>query len=126
MYYLGEVSYKLEKIRKLKGYSQEYIANKLGISQNSYGKIERGKTRVNQEKLRAICEVLEVDVKILLNFNPRQELTQLTETEGIPSTDAKILHSLEKVAKLYEELLAEKNARIKQLEEVIAMLKCNR
>lgn len=52
---------KIRQIRELKGYSQEYIADKLGISQRAYSKIETGKTGANWGRVTQIAEVLEVD-----------------------------------------------------------------
>ena len=36
------VSSNIKKIREIKGFSQDYVATKLDITQNSYSKIERG------------------------------------------------------------------------------------
>jgi transcriptional regulator with XRE-family HTH domain len=123
MDYLGSIGQKLEKIRKLKGFSQEYVADKLKISQNSYSKIERGETKVTSRKLSEICEALEIDTKILQNFDPLQEFRHLAKTEEIPGWFSKIFNTLDNVTKLYEDLILEKDARIKQLEDVNIILK---
>lgn len=47
-------------------FTQAYVASKLGISQNAYSKIEAGLTNFNIERLYAIAEVLQVDIKELL------------------------------------------------------------
>lgn len=52
----------IKKIRDAKGYSQEYVAKKLGIATVNYGKIERGITHMTIERLRSICEILDVDI----------------------------------------------------------------
>ncbi|KJV07492.1 helix-turn-helix domain-containing protein [Methylocucumis oryzae] len=53
---------KIKMLRQLKGWTQEDMANKLEISLNSYGAIERGDTNVNLSRLQKISEVLEVDI----------------------------------------------------------------
>jgi len=52
----------IKKIRDAKGYSQEYMAKKLGIATVNYGKIERGITHMTIERLRSICEILDEDI----------------------------------------------------------------
>ena len=42
---------KIKFIRELRGYKQDFIATQLGISQNGYGKIERGETDVPYSRL---------------------------------------------------------------------------
>lgn len=42
---------KIKKIRELKGYSQDYVANKLAISQRAYSKIESGETRLHWDRM---------------------------------------------------------------------------
>ncbi len=49
-------SEKLRKLRIEKGYSQEYMAAKLGLSQSAYSKIERGKTKLTIERLERLSE----------------------------------------------------------------------
>ncbi len=56
----------IKSIRKEKGYSQDYLAAKLGITQNAYSKIELGKTAVAISKLYKIADILEVDALQLL------------------------------------------------------------
>ena len=52
--------------RKSLSYSQEYIAYKLGICQEAYGKIERGQTELTTNRLYKIAEVLDIDVLTLI------------------------------------------------------------
>lgn len=47
-------------LRLLKGYSQEYMAYKLGISQKSYSNIENGKTLLNDNLKNKISKILEI------------------------------------------------------------------
>ena len=45
------VAANIRKIRDLRKYTQEYLAMKLGISQNAYSKIELAYTRITLERL---------------------------------------------------------------------------
>jgi transcriptional regulator with XRE-family HTH domain len=66
-----EVYEKIRFIRLFKGWSQEDMASKLEISQNSYAKIERGETDVNFSRLKQIAETLSMELSELLNLNEK-------------------------------------------------------
>jgi transcriptional regulator with XRE-family HTH domain len=56
------------KVKRTKlGYSQNHIADQLGISQNMYSKIELGKTQITACKFLKICDLLEIQADELLN-----------------------------------------------------------
>jgi transcriptional regulator with XRE-family HTH domain len=50
----------IRKIRANLGISQEYIANKLEISQTAYSKIENQQTKIKYDMLFTISQILEV------------------------------------------------------------------
>ncbi|WP_121966991.1 helix-turn-helix domain-containing protein [Myroides sp. N17-2] len=56
---------KIKSIRKNSGYSQEYVAEKLGISQKAYSDIESGKTRLKNEVLHEIAKILEISPAVI-------------------------------------------------------------
>lgn len=62
----------IRKIRELKGYSQEYIASQMNISQRSYSRIEKNEIELNLNKLHQICEILEVPLKELFEFDEQK------------------------------------------------------
>ena len=47
--------------RKANNYCQDYVANKLSISQNAYSKFELGKHFLSFEKLIKLFEIYEID-----------------------------------------------------------------
>lgn len=63
------VASNIRKIREYRDYTQEYLAMKLGISQNAYSKIELAYTRITLERLIQIAQILEVDSVDLLNIS---------------------------------------------------------
>lgn len=52
--------------RMIKGYSQEYMASRMGISQNAYSKLERGETELTVRRFYEIAEILEIPIDSLL------------------------------------------------------------
>jgi transcriptional regulator with XRE-family HTH domain len=61
-----DITLRIRKMRESKGYSQEYMAYKLGISQSAYCKIENDDKKVNFENIDRITEVLEVELMELV------------------------------------------------------------
>ena len=62
-----KVSEKIRIVRLTLGYSQEYMAQELGISQNVYSKNERNMKDVSLERVIQICEILNIPFEGLLN-----------------------------------------------------------
>ena len=55
--YIGE---NIAKIRKFRGYSQEYISEIIDISPNSYSRIERGLNFPSAESFAKIIDALDI------------------------------------------------------------------
>ncbi len=62
---------KIKFLRQMKGWSQSEIAERIGMSANGYGNIERGDTNISIFRLEKIAEVLETDVEELMSFSPQ-------------------------------------------------------
>jgi len=61
----------LRKIREVKGLNQDFVASKLGITTNGYGKIERGETTISVERLNQIADVFGVELNDILHLDER-------------------------------------------------------
>lgn len=59
---------KIRKVRELKNFKQEAVAEKLGMSVTAYGNIERNDSNLTYEKLEEIAAVLEVSVADIINI----------------------------------------------------------
>ena len=57
---------RIRRIRKAKGWSQETLAKKCGISMNFLGKVERGDRKMSLDTFVRLCIVLETDADALL------------------------------------------------------------
>lgn len=55
----------IQQARLRRGLTQEQVAAKLGLTQNHYGRFERGEIRPNLDRLYQICEVLSVPIEEL-------------------------------------------------------------
>ena len=63
---------KIRKVRTIKGYSQEYVSEKLKISQPAYSDIEKNKTKITLETLKELAKIFEVEVNDLMSFDENQ------------------------------------------------------
>lgn len=64
---MNTIGERIKRQRESKNYTQEYVAGKLKISQNTYSKIETGGIKLTTDRLKDISEVLNVPVEELLN-----------------------------------------------------------
>ena len=67
----------LVMLRKLNNYSQEEIAEKIGISRQAYGKWEKGETVPDIEKCALLAEVYGVTVDSLIHTEKMEDNTVL-------------------------------------------------
>lgn len=61
-----KIGERIRQVRKAKGWSQDQLAKKCGISLNFMGKIERGRRRMSLDTFAALCTELEADADALL------------------------------------------------------------
>jgi transcriptional regulator with XRE-family HTH domain len=57
-----KVGNKIKKIRELKNYTQEFMANELSMSISNYSKIERDEISITLDRLEEIAIVLKDEI----------------------------------------------------------------
>jgi len=116
-----ELGQKIRKIRELKGFSQEYMAERLDISQKVYSNIENDKRKLDKEILEKIAGVLEIHPNDLLSFDDRMLFYSCDKPAWYMKS---VIHGLpDKERKLYEERIDELKEVIKDLKETNSFLK---
>jgi len=83
---------KIKFIRELRGYKQDFIATQLGISQNGYGKIERGETDVPYSRLEQISEVLNISLEDLVSISKEKAIYSITNHSPTINTQSSVNH----------------------------------
>ena len=95
-------------MRHQRGWSQEEVANRLGISIPAFSKIETGVTDVNLSRLEQIAGIFEVNVINLLSLEAEEAEPQVSTLsiaqKKIIDREAEIANLQRKVIFLYEEL----------------------
>lgn len=89
-----ELKEKLRYLRQMRGYTQEYVAEKLGIDAVNYGRLERGEAKLTVERLVDLLNIFEISVQDFFIGKDFETLPpQLPQTE-----------ILEYLKKIYEEV----------------------
>lgn len=59
---MNKIGFNIRKQREVKGFSQDYMANVLEISQASYARLENEDTKITVERLYKIAEILDANI----------------------------------------------------------------
>lgn len=107
------IGLKIRKLRELKGFSQEYMAGRLSVSQRAYSKLERNETKLDWNKITEISSILEIKPMDLVSFDDNLIFNNCSQSGKI---NVQNNHTDEKLIGLYEK-------RMKKLEEEVRFLR---
>lgn len=62
---MNVIGTRIRRIREERGLKQEFIADEMGITQSSYGRLEKDDNRLTATKLIKISEIQNVSVSVL-------------------------------------------------------------
>jgi transcriptional regulator with XRE-family HTH domain len=123
-----DIGAKIKHFRDIKGFSQDHMAIKLGMSLKTYNNLENEKTKIDTKKIQQIAQILEVNWLELLSFG--EKITQINSnvigdnnTNSNPViyanlTDKDLIHIIDK-SRQENSFLKEK---IKDLEKIISLM----
>jgi transcriptional regulator with XRE-family HTH domain len=111
-----ELGENVRKIRELKGFSQQNLADEIKVDQKTISRIEKGELSPKFETLVSISKALSISLSQLLSFNENMIFNNYIQAQHGGSFVAYNNTEIEKVENLYKQLLKEKD-------EVIALLK---
>ncbi|MEZ4798603.1 MAG: helix-turn-helix transcriptional regulator [Flavobacteriales bacterium] len=69
-YCAEEIHVRIKSIRTSHGFSQDYVARKIGISQNAYSRLELGVSKLSIDRMLKIAFILGVSPIELLKPTP--------------------------------------------------------
>ena len=104
---------KIKQIRELKNFTQEYMAQKLGLSTRAYSKIETGETQLTINRLNEISAIMGVPPMEVLGFDDKQVFNNCKQDGYIGINH---INLPEKLIQQYEET-------IQSLKEQIQLMK---
>jgi transcriptional regulator with XRE-family HTH domain len=110
---INQPEIKLKQLRELKNFTQEYMANQLGLSTRAYSKIETGETQLTINRLNEISKILEIDPMEILGFDHQNIFNNCSQEGNIGINHINIP---DKLIEQYEK-------RIQQLESEVLFLR---
>jgi transcriptional regulator with XRE-family HTH domain len=118
---MNNIGLNIRKSREKKGFSQEYIAEKLGINQSTYGKLERDISNITLDRLYKIADVLEEDITTLLDIGKKNIFhNQTNQGNGYVETINNDYRTMVEELKLvYEKMLVAKDDQIELLKSLL-------
>ena len=78
----AKIGARIREIRKVKGWSQDELAKRCGISLNFLGNIERGTRKMSMDTFVNLCRALETDADMLLWGGVRFAGSEVWEMRG--------------------------------------------
>ncbi len=112
-----ELGENIRKIRELKGFSQQNLADEIKVDQKTISRIEKGELSPKFETLAAISQVLSVSLSQLLSFNESLIFNNYNQYQQGGNYNAYINTEVEKIEELYKLLLKEKDEIIRLLKK---------
>ncbi|CAM3757729.1 MULTISPECIES: helix-turn-helix domain-containing protein [Avibacterium] len=135
-----EIYDKVRVMREIRQWSQEEMADRMGMSVTGYAKIERGQSKLHYDKLEQIANIFNISVNDLIDLDKRMPMWYFGENcsnnnnvANYYSSDSALTLELEKLKLIIENqqqllhskdlLLQQKENEIKSLNEIISLLK---
>lgn len=114
----------IKNIRELKNLTQEFVAEKLDISQSAYSRLEKGEIKISKEKLVQIAEILEVKPEDIKEFDGQKYFNSFNNVSdsniesivsGMGTEEIELIKKLydDKIA-LMEELMKQKDKELEK------------
>jgi transcriptional regulator with XRE-family HTH domain len=130
-----KVGQQIKKMRELRNFTQDFVAEQVGISQAAYSDIEKDKTDVSLSRLSQIAKVLDVTLADIIAFDEKRVILNIQENKSSNNifkntTDTSILDKMEashnvrlaEVKSMYESRLQDKDKEIERLSGLLSTL----
>ena len=106
--------------RELKGFSQDYVAKQLDVTQQAYSQMEKNPDSMTLKRLKDLCKILDVELIALLDEDNVYVQQNFHQQGGNAATKMIISTGSDENKQLYERLLSEQKEEILFLREQIS------
>jgi transcriptional regulator with XRE-family HTH domain len=107
----SKIQYRLRVTRNNKGFSQEYMADCLGISQRQYSRLENGESEMTLPFLEKICKELGINPEDIFADEIKQD--NHNQSGGFANSAYLIVNEFsEKLIEQYENRIKDKDSEI--------------
>ncbi|MFN0082074.1 MAG: helix-turn-helix domain-containing protein [Ferruginibacter sp.] len=113
------IGIRIRKLRELRGYSQDYMAIKLDISQEQYSYLETKQKTIPDEQIKAIATLLAVKEDYLRVFDPQKliENTLNDQSQEYLNIQSHIIESHETERKFFLNLIDKLKEELKEIKQ---------
>lgn len=118
------IGQKIKKLRELRNYTQEHMAEQLNITRQGYGKIERDETDVGYQRLEEIAKILQMEVIDLVGFDDKKQVFNVNNSNSPNSYNniGYVVNTLPDMERrLYEEKVESRDKEIAYLKQIIGL-----
>jgi len=122
---LKKLGHNVKKLRELRGFSREQIAEHLQISPTWFRKMENGQARISFKILDEVAAILNVGMVDIIQFDDQQVFTNHHHQQGPfhgTYIDQSSSNLEEKVVEMYERIILQKDEQIHLLKTQIEQL----
>ena len=116
---------KIKQLRTIKEFTQQDMADKLAMALKTYQNFENGVTKLDYERLKAVSDILEVDVEDLINSEDSGVYIGEIKDNNVGYTADRVeIHNPETKWQraLFEKIIATKDEQIALLKRTIDIL----
>src|ERR1700759_2615649 len=107
---------KLRLLREFRNYSQEYIAEKLGITQNAYSRIENNQTKITAERLGKLAVILNISpTELLSEKEPVIHFSEVSTHHPAQVREEHWKEMIDNTRELYGQVISGKDEKIAHL-----------
>ncbi|MDO4709181.1 MAG: helix-turn-helix transcriptional regulator [Pseudomonadota bacterium] len=121
---------KIRALRRANQWTQDEMADKMGMSKNGYGKFERGETKMGLEKLEKVAQIFNVDVVELINSDDKSVVCVIAGDSAYANATyygsgddlARECEKLRLEIQFKEKLLEQQEREIRQLQFMLGLV----
>ena len=100
---MTSIEEKIKNLREIKNFTQEFMAEKLGITQAAYSKLESGTTKISYSKIEEISNIFGIKVEELLSFDSQKYFNSFNNVKGSNNGSVTIKVEEGDIKQLYED-----------------------
>lgn len=117
----------IRQLRENRQWSQEEMAEKLGMSKNGYAKIERGESDLSLTRLEQIANIFQINISDIIKNTDRDMAILIGDNnqsiiQNSHNPSQVEFEKLELIIAHKDELLTQKEKEIEALKQIISLL----
>lgn len=116
------IAHNIKKMREVRGYDQQYMADQLGIKQNTYSRIEKGESTLTEERIEQLAKALQTTAEAIKKADVERMVFHIQHQEG-HSGNISIYNAADEIVKAFNAITQPINEELKQMKEEMKSLK---